>query len=289
MNPTIKNHTEEIVGYKAFKKDDEGHLYTDGLGIGGKTIWKVGEAKECEGYPSLCENGYHFFRHYCFAIDYLEEGNMICKVKSLGPVQEDTEKCVTSKLEILSIEYIELNEYGNSGDRNSGDRNSGDRNSGYGNSGNGNSGNGNSGDRNSGDRNSGDGNSGNGNSGDRNSGNGNSGDGNSGNGNSGYGNSGDGNSGDGNSGDFNGGDGYLNYFCTETRFFLFDKEVDKSKIDLLNALDFSFFKLSEAGLKGYKKAWARIPDETLKKLKRILNIKTKEQKKKFFEITGLKP
>ena len=43
----------------------------------------------------------------------------------MGEVQEDTEKCVTTKLKILEIEYEEKVD----GNYNSGDLNSGDRNS----------------------------------------------------------------------------------------------------------------------------------------------------------------
>lgn len=106
MNPTVKNHKDKIVGYKAVKKDKHGY-YTDGMGRGTKTYYKLGKKYVVEGEPILCENGIHFFRHYCFALDYLEAGNAILKVESFGDVQEDTEKCVTNKIKIIELDYEE--------------------------------------------------------------------------------------------------------------------------------------------------------------------------------------
>ena len=264
MNPTIKRHSEEIIGYKALKKDEKGY-YTDVMGSGEKTYFEVGKVYKVKGKPELCKNGLHFFRHYCFAIDYLDRGNIICKVRSLGEVEEDTEKCVTNKLEILAVEYTEdVDGNRNSGNYNSGDRNSGNCNSGY---------------RNSGDCNSGNCNSGNYNSGYRNSGNCNSGYYNSGDYNSGYYNSGYRNSGNCNSGDCNSGNGYINSFCTETRYFLYDVECSREEWESVQDLDMSWFDLSN----GYKKAWEKAPKEVIKKIKSLKNFDAK----KFKEITGL--
>lgn len=336
MNPTIKNHKEKIIGYKAVEKDEKGY-FTDGMRNSEKFYFEVGKTYSIKGEPVLCKNGIHFFRHYCFALDYLEEGNSICKIESLGDVQEDTEKCVTNKIKILEIgckEEVDNNSNSgdknsgkwNSGDKNSGNwnsgkGNSGDRNSGYGNSGKMNSGNWNSGDENSGERNSGkwnsgdgnsgkvnsgnynsgdrnsgkmnsgywnsgdensgDGNSGNKNSGYKNSGNKNSGYWNSGNGNSGDGNSGNCNSGDRNSGDFNSGNGYRNYFCTQKKYFLFDKECSEEDVEVLNNLDMSWFDLND---KTYKKAWKSCPESVLKKIQKLKNFNSD----RFYEITGIK-
>jgi hypothetical protein len=158
------------------------------------------------------------------------------------------------------------------------------KNSGYCNSGNYNSGNYNSGDYNSGDCNSGDCNSGNCNSGYRNSGNYNSGDRNSGYYNSGNRNSGNRNSGDCNSGYYNSGNGYRNYFCTKTRFFLFDLEVDEGVVEKVkDILQLKNFDLSD----GYKAAWAKIPKKMIDRLFDIPEFQTDEAKRKFTEITGL--
>jgi hypothetical protein len=179
----------------------------------------------------------------------------------------------------------------NSGNYNSGYRNSGDCNSGDGNSGNYNSGDYNSGYRNSGNYNSGDYNSGNRNSGNRNSGNRNSGNYNSGNynsgyRNSGYRNSGNRNSGNYNSGDYNSGNGYINYFCTKTRLFLFDIEVEEIPPSLLN-LNMSWFKLEEKRKEGYLKAWSKCPVKILEIFRNIPEFQKEENKNKFKEITGI--
>ena len=277
MNPTIKNHKDKIVGYKAFRKDEKG-IYTDGMGNSEKVYFEEGKSYKVKGEPVLCKNGYHFFRHFCFAIDYLETGNIIYKVEILGKVQEDTEKAVTNHLKILNIEYQEdfiKDDNLNSGDMNSGYVNSGDRNSGYRNSGDMNSGDMNSGNMNSGNRNSGDRNSG-----DMNSGNMNSGYMNSGDMNSGYRNSGDRNSGYRNSGDMNSGDGYINSFCTKTKYFLFDIECTKKEANEIYNLDFSWFDLTD---KTYKEAWGKCPKSVLGEIKKLRNF----NREIFKEITGI--
>ena len=223
MNPTIRNHKEKIIGYKAFKKDEKG-LYTEDMNNKEKTYFEIGKEYKTEGKPELCENGLHFFRFFCFAIDYLEKDNVICKIESLGDVQEDTEKCVTNKLKILNIEYIDDHDIDN---------------------------------------------------------NSNSGNGNSGNGNSGYGNSGDGNSGYRNSGNWNSGDGYNNYFCTETKYFLFDTKCTKEERNEVFELDMSWFDLQD---KTYKEAWEECPKEVIEQIKKLKNFNAD----KFFEITGIK-
>jgi hypothetical protein len=304
MNPTVKNHSEKIKGYKAMKKDKNG-FYTDGMGNAEKVYFKKGQVIEIDGDPVLCSNGIHFFRNIAFAIDYLENNNAIFEIESIGDVQEDTEKCVTNKIKVGSkVTLKQLKDifddpkkmnsgncnsgYRNSGDWNSGDSNSGNRNSGDWNSGNRNSGDSNSGNRNSGDSNSGDSNSGNCNSGNWNSGNRNSGNWNSGDSNSGNCNSGNWNSGDSNSGNCNSCNGYKNYFCTKTKYFLFDVEVKKQTIDKLTDLDFySWFELEEKGKEGYKKAWSKMPDSLKSELKSIPQFKLKKNKLKFKEITGI--
>ena len=177
--------------------------------------------------------------------------------------------------------------------RNTGNMNSGKRNTGNCNSGNDNSGNTNSSDRNSGNWNSGSRNSGNWNSGYRNSGNS---------------NSGSMNSGNRNSGDMNSGNGYINSFCTTHRYFLFDAECTKEDHDKLDAVDRSWFRLTEwisassmtdeekrtapgfyrrdGYLKkySYKEAWSKCPEHVLERIKALKNFDAK----KFEEITGIR-
>jgi len=289
MNPTIKNHSENVKGYKAVKKDGKG-FYTDGLGSGKKTYFKKGAIVKVEGEPVLCKNGIHFFRNIGIAVDYLEKNNAIFEVESLGNVQEDTGKSVTNKIKIgnkITLKQLkgifDDPKKLNSGNYNSGDKNSGDNNSGYKNSGYKNSGYKNSGNYNSGDKNSGYKNSGYKNSGYKNSGNYNSGD-----NNSGYKNSGNNNSGDYNSGNYNSGDGYRDFFCTKTKYFLFDVEVKKETIDKFNNIDmYSWFELNESSIDGYKKAWEKCPENVLDELKKIPQFKLKKNKAKFKEITGI--
>jgi len=157
----------------------------------------------------------------------------------------------------------------NSGYRNSGNYNSGDYNSGNWNSGNDNSGNGNSGHRNSGHYNSGHRNSGNWNSGNRNSGN--------------Y-NSGDYNSGNWNSGICNSGNGYINFFCTEQKFILFDEKVEEEVIDKIRRIPMDWLYLKG---KSYYEAWANCPKEILSQFSQIPEFQTPEARAKFEEITGL--
>jgi len=199
--------------------------------------------------------------------------------------------------------------YRNSGDCNSGNFNSGNYNSGYYNSGNYNSGNRNSGNlnsgyRNSGNRNSGDRNSGYYNSGYYNSGNLNSGNLNSGNFNSGYcnsgyrnsgnRNSGNFNSGNFNSGNFNSGNGYINFFCTKKRYFLFDIEINEIPEKLKN-LDMSWFIFdnnnnnnnNNNNKDNYIKTWGKCPNNILNILRKIPEFQIEENKIKFKEITGL--
>jgi hypothetical protein len=235
MNPTVKNHKENIIGFKAVKKDEKGY-YTDGLGNAKKMYFELGKEYEVNGEPVLCKNGIHFFRHYCFALDYLQQGNVILKIESIGEVQEDTEKCVTNKIKILELDYKE-----DVDDKN--------------NTGNGNTGNGNTGNRNTGNRNSGDKNSG-------------------------HWNSGHCNSGDKNSGDFNSCNGYRNFFCTQTRYFLFDIECTEEEAMEARFLDTSWFDLTN----GYKEAWRKCPEEVLDQIKKLKNFNAD----KFFEITGRK-
>ena len=206
MNPTIKQHNEKIIGYKAVKTDDDGRYYTDGMGNGQRVYFKIGEECAVQGEPKLCVNGLHFFRHYCFALDYLQEGNVILKIETMGEVEEDTEKCVTNRLTVLAVEYQEVD-----CDKNSGDGNSGSE----------------------------------------------------------------------NSGNWNSGNGYRNYFCTDSRFFLFDVECTKEEAQQAQYIDMSWLDLTN---KTYKEAWKQCPQGVLKKIKQLKNFNSE----KFFEITGIK-
>jgi len=271
-----------MIGYKAFKQDKNG-IYTDGMGNAKRIYWKVGERKKIDEKLELCKNGFHFFEYLCFAINYLEEDNIIYEVIIYGDIIRDTFKLCTNDIEIKrkvtkkELRKIIKNNL-NSGNHNSGNYNSGNLNSGDCNSGNYNSGDCNSGNYNSGNYNSGYYNSGNCNSGNYNSGNYNSGGCNSGNYNSGYYNSGN-----YNSGGCNSGNGHLNYFCTKRKYFLFDIEVNKIPEKILN-LDMSWFNLNN---KTYKEAWNECPIDIINILKSIPEFNIKENKIKFKEITGI--
>lgn len=104
---------------------------------------------------------------------------------------------------------------------------------------------------------------------------------NSGNSNSGVCNSGDYNSGHCNSGDFNSGNGYINYFCTKQRYFLFDAEVESIPPAIKN-MDMSWFNLDG---KTYQEAWQACPHELRETLKNLKEIN--DNKEKFIEIAGL--
>jgi hypothetical protein len=149
-----------------------------------------------------------------------------------------------------------------------------------------NSGHYNFGDYNSGDRNSGNCNSGDSNTGDHNSGHCNSGHFNSGNFNFGNSNTGSYNSGNSNSGNFNSSKfGYRNFFCTENKYFLFDKEVTQETIKKLNKIyPYRWFNLED---KTYHEIWKNCPEETLNYLKSLPEFQTKEAVEKFKTITGI--
>jgi len=276
-------------GIKAFKKISNKKFQTGGIGGSIITHWKIGDVKEVDGDIELCGNGFHFYKsnNFIFGLDLFDDKTCFCEIDALGDVKNDTEKCVTNKIKIIRL--IPMSEWKkqlknnyNSGDYNSGNYNSGHRNSGYYNSGYHNSGNYNSGNYNSGNYNSGNRNSGYYNSGNYNSGHRNSGYYNSGYHNSGNYNSGNYNSGDYNSGNCNSGDGYINYFCEKTKYFLFDIEVDNIPTKIKN-LNMSWFNLDN---KTYKEAWLECPEEVLNTIKSIDVIM--ENKEKFFNITGIR-
>lgn len=306
--------------YKALKQDENGY-YSDGFGNGKKTYWEIGDRKKLNGTLELCKNGYHFFRHICLAIDYLEIGNAIFEFEVHGRIETDTFDCCTNdiecirKLDINEETFDQLNNTGdfnggnfnagcynagwfNVGDRNIGNHNYGNKNSGNFNVGSNNTGSYNIGDRNSGtnnagyfntgnfntgDRNAGYKNTGNFNTGDFNCGYRNSGSDNSGHKNSGNFNSGNCNSGDYNAGNFNSGNGYHNYFCRETKYFLFDIEVKKIPEKLKNL----FLPWFDPNGCTYKDAWLNCPKEILDILRSIPEFKTDNAKEIFKEITGL--
>ena len=296
-----------MIGYKAFKKDKNG-IYTDGLGNNKKIYWKIGDRKKIDGQLKLCKNGFHFFEHLCFAINYLEQDNVIYEIIAHGNIEKDAFKLCTDDIEILKkISKKEINSIinnnDNSGKYNSGDYNTGDYNSGNGNAGNRNTGNRNAGNYNSGSCNTGkynsgscnaghyntgscnagNDNAGNYNSGRYNTGNRNAGHRNTGNRNAGHHNTGNYNSGDYNAGSYNSGNGYLNFFCTKTKYFLFDIEINDIPKELKN-LNMNWFDLDN---KTYKEAWANCPKKILNILKHIPEFNIKENKIKFKEITGI--
>jgi len=222
--------------YKAVLKDKKG-IYTNGFQNRENSYYKKHIHYKTKGKLELCRNGFHYFRHLCFAVNYLKENNEIWHVDIHGNTLEDSFKGCTDDIvfikKVTKKELKELDGHYNSGRHNSGDHNSGDRNSGHCNSG--------------------------------------------------HYNSGHRNSGDHNSGDYNSGSGYINYFCTKKRFFLFDVEVAKIPLDL-TCIDMSWFDLSN---KTYKEAWEKCPPEILGTFRSIPEFQTKEAKKKFKEITGL--
>ena len=311
MNPTIKNHKEKIIGYKAFKKDGD-KIFTDGMGHSKRVYFEENGIYETDGLPVLCENGFHFFRHFCFAIDYLEPGNVIHKIETIGDVQEDTEKCVTNKIKILGFCYEEFESHRNNGDQNNGDQNNGDqnngdqnngwrntgwqnngsRNTGWQNNGSQNNGNKNNGSQNNGYQNNGDQNNGSQNNGWQNNGDQNNGDQNNGwknNGsqNNGSQNNGDKNNGSQNNGNFNYCNGFENWFCTKKQFFLLDKKIKEIPQELKN-IDLCWFELKKEENFNYKKAWSRCPAKILDQFRNIPIFKKEISKEKFFKITGLK-
>ena len=269
---TVKDSTKRLqakldsnktVAVKAFTLLKDGSLQTGGVGGSKLTVFEVGKtyAIDNEKPLELCSNGFHFYktRNACFGSDLFGPNTVLHKIIAYGEVIDDTEKCVARKLKVCERVELELDDKSNSGDFNSGDFNSGGVNSG---------------DFNSGYRNSGYSNSGYSNSGDSNSGDFNSGNRNSGNYNSGY----------RNSGHYNSGNGYRNYFCEETKYFLFDIEVPRSIIEMFNGIDMSWFSLEN---KTYQKAWKECPESVLAEFRAIQEFQTEEAKEKFKRITGL--
>ena len=259
---TVKDSTKRLqakldsnktVAVKAFTLLKDGSLQTGGVGGSKLTVFEVGKtyAIDNEKPLELCSNGFHFYktRNACFGSDLFGPNTVLHKIIAYGEVIDDTEKCVARKLKVCERVELELDDKSNSGDFNSGDFNSGYRNSGYSNSGYSNSGDSNSGDFNSGNRNSG-------------------------NYNSGY----------RNSGHYNSGNGYRNYFCEETKYFLFDIEVPRSIIEMFNGIDMSWFSLEN---KTYQKAWKECPESVLAEFRAIQEFQTEEAKEKFKRITGL--
>ena len=291
--------------YKAFKKDQtcRGFKYEEG------------ETYEIEGYPIICEHGFHFCKDLVLTLVYYPVNkdineNLYAEVEILGDFELEKptgHKGVTNKIKILR--FIPANEVSelvddknnsgssnsgnwNSGSSNSGSRNSGNWNSGSSNSGSRNSGDRNSGSRNSGSRNSGSMNSGYRNSGDRNSGSMNSGDSNSGDSNSGYRNSGDRNSGNSNSGYRNSGD--WNSCDYETGFFnseqsnqirVFNQLCDREVWKRANKPDFLYFDLLEG--KTYKESFQASFKNATESDIRLLKSLPNFDKDVFFEISGI--
>ena len=136
----------------------------------------------------------------------------------------------------------------------------------------------------SGTNNVGKGNAGNWNTGDFNTG-----DFNSGHKNAGRSNAGCMNSGHWNNGHCNSGDGFKSSFCTESKYFLFNKECTKVEHDkILDKELWRWFRLTEwvdGKLKTYtyKQAWRKCPIDKLDEIKKLANF----DKDVFKEITGI--
>ena len=74
----------------------------------------------------------------------------------------------------------------------------------------------------------------------------------------------------------------MNFFCTKSKYFLFDVEIVQIP-DILKTISLDWFNPAL----GYKKAWKNCPKEFLDKLRTIPEFQLEENKKKFKEITGL--
>ena len=282
---TIKKTISESenIGYKVFYPDWTCRNFQ----------FEIGKKYIHSGKIQLCGSGFHFCKKLldCFSYYDFNPNNKVAIVKYSGETIHGDDKSVTKTIEIVrELSWQEVLDLVNIGKGNTGIKNTGHSNSGNNNSGNNNSGNWNSGNRNLGDFNSGNFNSGNSNSGDRNlgyknSGNRNTGSSNTGNSNSGNYNSGCYNSGDWNTGNYNSGNGYLNYFCTEEKFFLFDKEVPKEILYKIHRIyPWGWFDLQN---KSYHKAWQKCPEEILKYLKSLPEFQIDEAIEKFKIITGV--
>ncbi len=165
--------------------------------------FKLGKWYTHKGGLSLCGSGFHFCEYPSGPWAYYSTGRLFrveAKEVLLSTGPGACLKHVARKIRL--VEEIKVG-----GDRNTGDRNTGDENTGDGNTGHWNTGH-----WNAGNLNTGDGNTGHWNTGDRNTG---------------HWNAGNRNTGDGNAGSFH--SGCLNY--GEAKFFIFNKEADRSVID----------------------------------------------------------
>ena len=275
--------------YKGYKVTDE-NMRCRGF------QFELNKEYDCGGDVKICKMGFHFCKKLsnCFNYYSFNPSNRVFEVIGTGNFDFETDKVCFEKIRFIrELNWYEVLELSNSGNRNSGHRNSGHRNSGNDNSGNWNSGNDNSG---------------NSNSGNWNSGNRNSGDGNSGNGNSGHSNSGNGNSGDGNSGNWNSGNGNSGYFNTingKVRIFNIQTDIEFNDFDIpeislpintwidelteIEKEENPSYSTTGGYLKKltYKESWAKFWENSNRiKKDEILNL-PHFNKDIFFEITGI--
>ena len=205
------------------------------------------------------------------------------------------------------------NGYRNNGNQNNGDRNNGNQNNGHRNNGYQNNGHQNNGDKNNGNQNNGNQNNGHQNNGHQNNGNQNNGDRNNGNQNNGDRNNGNQNNGDRNNGNQNNGvanacGGVRNSFCTEDKFFLFNKPCTEAEHQAAYNLPYFDFNISEfiyeekmtteekekhpeykvtsgfVRVMDYKECWKYAPKNYLEAVKKLANFDAVV----FETITGLK-
>ena len=118
--------------WKAVKKTDNPDTFATG-GIGGSkyTDFKVGQSYQVDRIPTLCKNGFHFYKqkNFVFGITLFGDETEFLEVEPLEEVVSDTEKSVCTKIKI--IRHVPKEEWSslvkqndNSGDWNSGNRNS---------------------------------------------------------------------------------------------------------------------------------------------------------------------
>ena len=250
----LQKSQENNVGYKVFDPNWKCRNFQ----------YEIGKSYIHTGNIGLCKEGFHFCKKLsdCFSYYQFASNNKVALIRFSGNTIHGNDKSVTDRIEIIrEISWHEVLDLVNLGKNNSGFNNTGNDNSGHFNSGNDNSGDFNSGYRNSGYKNSGNDNSGNFNSGNF-------------------------NSGHFNSGNYNSSEnGYQNYFCTESKYFLFDIEVSRETINKLSKIySYDWFDLKN---KSYYDAWKECPEKTLKYLKSLPEFQTLEAIEKFKIITNI--
>lgn len=95
-------------GYKAVLKTKKYGVFSTGhTGNADYTELKVGEIYEVPGKPQLCSNGFHFFEHLCFGINYINSKTVFLEVEALGEIKKDTFKAETIEGNRYKINFQE--------------------------------------------------------------------------------------------------------------------------------------------------------------------------------------